>query len=59
VNRDSDAFRQQHLKPLAKDSKLKLAFPTAPTDARGRRIEPQMRVMPKAEREDRPLQSLN
>lgn len=34
VNRDSDAFRQQHLKPLAKDSKLKLAFPTAPTDAR-------------------------
>jgi hypothetical protein len=34
VNRDSDAFRQQYLKPLAKDSKLKLAFPTAPTHAR-------------------------
>lgn len=34
VNRDSDAFRQQYLKPLAKDGKLRLAFPTAPTHAR-------------------------
>lgn len=34
VNRNSDAFRQQYLKPLAKDSKLKLAFPTAPTHAK-------------------------
>jgi hypothetical protein len=34
VNRDSDAFRQQYLKPLAKDGKLKLAFPTAPTHAK-------------------------
>ena len=34
VNRDSDAFRQQYLKPLAKDGKLRLAFPTAPTHAK-------------------------
>lgn len=34
VNRDSDAFRQQYLKPLTKDGKLKLAFPTAPTHAK-------------------------
>jgi hypothetical protein len=33
VNRDSDAFRQQYLKPLTKDGKLQLAFPTAPTHA--------------------------
>jgi ATP-dependent DNA helicase RecG len=31
VNRDPDALRQQHLKPLAKQGKLRLAFPTAPT----------------------------
>jgi hypothetical protein len=34
VNRDPDAFRQQYLKPLAKDGKLRLAFPTAPTHAK-------------------------
>lgn len=34
VNRDPDALRQQHLKPLAKEGKLRLAFPTAPTHAR-------------------------
>lgn len=34
VNRDSDAFRQQYLKPLTKDGKLQLAFPTAPTHAK-------------------------
>lgn len=34
VNRDSDALRQQHLKPLAKEGKLRLAFPTAPTHAK-------------------------
>jgi len=34
VNRDPDALRQQHLKPLAKSGKLRLAFPTAPTHAR-------------------------
>ena len=34
VNRDSDAFRQQYLKPLAKDGKLRLAFPTAPSHAK-------------------------
>jgi predicted HTH transcriptional regulator len=34
VNRDSDAFRQQYLKPLARDGKLRLAFPTAPTHAK-------------------------
>ena len=34
VNRDADAFRQQYLKPLAKDGKLRLAFPTAPTHAK-------------------------
>jgi hypothetical protein len=33
VDRDSDAFRQQYLKPLTKDGKLQLAFPTAPTHA--------------------------
>lgn len=34
VNRDPDALRQQHLKPLVKEGKLRLAFPTAPTHAR-------------------------
>jgi len=34
VARDSDALRQQHLKPLAKEGKLRLAFPTAPTHAK-------------------------
>jgi len=34
VNRDTDALRQQHLKPLAKEGKLRLAFPTAPTHAK-------------------------
>jgi len=34
VNRDPDALRQQHLNPLAKSGKLRLAFPTAPTHAR-------------------------
>jgi predicted HTH transcriptional regulator len=34
VDRDSDALRQQHLKPLAKEGKLRLAFPTAPTHAK-------------------------
>lgn len=34
VDRDSDAFRQQYLKPLAKDGELRLAFPTAPTHAK-------------------------
>jgi ATP-dependent DNA helicase RecG len=34
VDRDADALRQQHLKPLVKDGKLRLAFPTAPTHAR-------------------------
>ena len=34
VERDPDALRQQHLKPLVKDGKLRLAFPTAPTHAR-------------------------
>ena len=34
VNRDPDAFRQQYLKPLAKEGKLRLAFPTAPTHAK-------------------------
>jgi hypothetical protein len=34
VDRDPDAFRQQHLKPLVKDGKLRLAFPTAPTHAK-------------------------
>ena len=34
VARDSDALRQQHLKPLVKEGKLRLAFPTAPTHAK-------------------------
>jgi hypothetical protein len=34
VNRDSDAFRQQYLKPLAKEGRLKMAFPTVPTHAK-------------------------
>ena len=34
VKRDPDALRQQHLKPLAKAGKLRLAFPTAPTHAK-------------------------
>ena len=34
VSRDPDALRQQHLKPLVKEGKLRLAFPTAPTHAR-------------------------
>ena len=34
MKRDSDALRQQHLKPLAKAGKLRLAFPTAPTHAK-------------------------
>ena len=34
VDRDPDALSQQHLKPLVKDGKLRLAFPTAPTHAR-------------------------
>lgn len=34
VDRDPDALRQQHLKPLAKEGKLRLAFPTAPTHAK-------------------------
>lgn len=34
VNRDTDALRQQHLKPLVKEGKLRLAFPTAPTHAK-------------------------
>lgn len=34
VNRDPDAFRQQYLKPLAKEGNLRLAFPTAPTHAK-------------------------
>lgn len=34
VSRDPDALRQQYLKPLAKDGKLRLAFPTAPTHAK-------------------------
>lgn len=34
VNRDADALRQQHLKPLVKEGKLRLAFPTAPTHAK-------------------------
>lgn len=33
VNRNADALRQQHLKPLVKNGKLRLAFPTAPTHA--------------------------
>ena len=31
VGREPNALRQQHLKPLVKDGKLQLAFPTAPT----------------------------
>ena len=34
LNRDADALRQQHLKPLDKEGKLRLAFPTAPTHAK-------------------------
>jgi len=34
VHRDSDAFRQQYLKPLTKEAKLRLAFPTTPTHAK-------------------------
>ena len=34
VNRDTDALRQQHLKPLIKEGKLRLAFPTVPTHAK-------------------------
>ncbi len=34
VDRDTDALRQQHLKPLTKEGKLRLAFPTAPTHAK-------------------------
>ena len=34
VDRDPDALSQQHLKPLVKDGKLRLAFPAAPTHAR-------------------------
>ena len=34
VARDPDALRQQHLKPLTKEGKLRLAFPTAPTHAK-------------------------
>lgn len=30
----SEAMRQQHLNPLAKEGKLRLAFPTAPTHAK-------------------------
>ena len=33
VNRDPDAFRQQYLKPLSREGKLRLAFPTVPTHA--------------------------
>ena len=33
VDRDPDALRQQHLKPLLKEKKLCLAFPTRPTHA--------------------------
>jgi len=31
VGREPNALRQQHLKPLVKEGKLQLAFPTAPT----------------------------
>jgi hypothetical protein len=34
VDRDPDALRQQHLKPLTREGKLRMAFPTAPTHAR-------------------------
>ena len=34
IVRDSDALRQQHLRPLAKAGRLRLAFPTAPTHAK-------------------------
>lgn len=34
VQRDPEALRQRYLKHLAKDGKLKLAFPTAPTHAK-------------------------
>lgn len=34
LKRDPDALRQQHLKPLTKEGKLRLAFPTAPTHAK-------------------------
>lgn len=34
VERNPDALRQQHLKPLTKTGKLQLAFPTAPTHAK-------------------------
>ena len=33
VARDPDALRQQHLKPLANERRLRMAFPTAPTHA--------------------------
>lgn len=33
VDRDAAALRQQHLKPLLREGKLRLAFPTAPTHA--------------------------
>lgn len=34
VMRDTGALRQQYLKPLTKEGKLRLAFPTAPTHAK-------------------------
>jgi hypothetical protein len=34
LERDQNAFRQQHLKPLVKDGRLRLAFPTTPTHAK-------------------------
>ncbi|MQM29990.1 MAG: hypothetical protein CRU78_05360 [Candidatus Accumulibacter phosphatis] len=34
LKRDPHALRQQHLKPLTRDGKLRLAFPTAPTHAK-------------------------
>jgi hypothetical protein len=33
-SRDSPAMRQQYFKPLGKDGKLQMAFPTAPTNAK-------------------------
>ena len=34
MNRDPDALRQQYLRPLTKQGKLRLAFPTVPTHAK-------------------------
>jgi ATP-dependent DNA helicase RecG len=34
MNRDTAALRQQYLKPLVKEGKLRLAFPTVPTHAK-------------------------